>query len=173
MRSTMALPEFSDLLRTHAGLIQKVARAYCRDATDREDVTQEICAQLWRSRDRFDDRQRLATWVYRVAFNVAISFHRRERRHRGGRVPVDGLLAPEPGRDDDRTELLWRCLDELGALDKALVLLWLDGNDHASTAAVLGMTTTNVGTRLGRAKDRLRAAYSALTPNDMANDDAR
>jgi RNA polymerase sigma-70 factor (ECF subfamily) len=165
----MPLPEFPELLRTHAGLIHKVARAYCRDATDRQDVVQEICAQLWRSRDSFDERQRLSTWIYRVALNVAISFHRRERRHRVAHVPCDGLLAPfDIDAGDDRLALLWRCLDALGALDKALMLLWLDGNDHATTAAVLGLTVTNVGTRLARAKDKLRAAYAAQTPNDEA-----
>ena len=170
----MALPEFHELLRTHAGLIHKVARAYCRDATDREDVVQEIGAQLWRTRERFDASQRLSTWVYRVALNVAISFHRRERRHRGPRASVDGLLAPaDAAVEDDRIALLWRCLDDLGALDKALLLLWLDGNDHATAAAVLGLTVTNVGTRLARAKDKLRAAYSAHTPNDEENDNAR
>ncbi len=86
---------FSDLLRRHGGLIAKVAYAYCRDATDRDDVVQEIAVQLW------------------------------------------------------------RCLDGMAALDKALVLLWLDGNDHATTADVLGISVSNVGTKLARIKERL------------------
>jgi RNA polymerase sigma-70 factor (ECF subfamily) len=39
-----------------AGLIHKVAYAYCRNATDRDDVIQEITIQLWRSRHRYDAR---------------------------------------------------------------------------------------------------------------------
>jgi RNA polymerase sigma factor (sigma-70 family) len=161
----MDATRFTELVRRHAGLIHKIARAYCRDAADREDVVQEIAAQLWRARARYDERFGETTWIYRIALNVAISFHRRERRHRERRQPTDAHLitvaapaAVEPGED---VQLLLRCIDELGALDKALVLLYLDGNDHATTADVLGISVSNVGTKLGRIKDRLRVALEA------------
>ncbi|MCA9679675.1 MAG: sigma-70 family RNA polymerase sigma factor [Kofleriaceae bacterium] len=150
-----------DLLRRHAGLIHKIAYAYCRDATDREDVIQEIAVQLWRSRDRYDPRFRETTWIYRIALNVAISFHRRERRHRGGEPLDEHLLVVEPVEPGDDVRLLLGCIDALAPLDKALVLLYLDGNDHGSIAEVLGISTSNVGTKLGRIKQRLRAALAA------------
>ena len=75
---------FTDLFRRHAGLIHKIAYAYCRDATDREDVVQEIAVQIWRSWHRYDGSFKESTWIYRIALNVAISFHRRERRHQHG-----------------------------------------------------------------------------------------
>ena len=159
----MDATELTDLIQRHARLIHKVAYAYCRDATDREDVVQETLVQLWRSRDRYDERYRQATWIYRIALNVAISFQRRERRHREGRLSSDEHLitiaaAPEaePGED---VQLLLRCIDDLSALDKALVLLYLDGNDHASIADVLGISVSNVGTKLSRIKDKLRVAF--------------
>lgn len=153
--------EFTDFLRRHARLIHKVAYAYCRDATDREDLIQEIALQLWRSRDRYDTRFRETTWLYRIAVNVSISFHRRGRRHRDRSVPIDphaiAIATPmgEPGAD---VRLLWRCIDDLGAFDKALVVLHLDGNDYASIADVLGISVTNVGTKLSRLKTKLRVA---------------
>lgn len=154
----MDATEFTDLLRRHAGLIHKIAYAYCRNATDREDVVQEIAVQLWRSRERYDERYRQTTWIYRIAINVAISFYRRERRHRERGLPIEGAVEPvEPGGD---VQLLLRCIDDLGALEKALVLLYLDGNDHASIAEVLGISVSNVGTKLGRIKDKLRAALA-------------
>ncbi len=159
----MEAPQFTDLIRRHAKLIHKIAGSYCRDAADREDVVQEIAVQLWRSRDRYDERYRQTTWVYRIALNVAISFQRRERRHREGRLSTDEHLitivaAPEvaPGED---VQLLLRCIDDLGGLDKALVLLYLDGNDHESIADVLGISVSNVGTKLLRIKNRLRVAF--------------
>jgi len=156
----MDAPRFTELLRRNAGLIQRVAYAYCRDAADREDVVQEVAGQLWRSRARFDEARRESTWVYRVALNVAISFQRRERRHRERREPVEEQLiavaeVPEPGEDVQR---LLRCIEELGPLERALVLLHLDGNDHASMADVLGISVSNVGTKLSRIKERLRVA---------------
>ena len=159
----MQTPELTDLVRRNAKLIHKIASAYCRDAADREDVIQEIAVQLWRSRDRYDERFRETTWIYRIALNVAISFQRRERRHREGRVGGDEHLIhvaalPEPELDEDM-QLLQRCIDDLGALDKALVLLYLDGNDHATIAEVLGISVSNVGTKLLRIKARLRVAF--------------
>ena len=161
----MDATEFTDLLRRHAGLIHKIAYAYCRSATDREDVVQEIAVQLWRSRDRYDERYRHTTWIYRIALNVAISFYRRERRHREGGQPIEieeaALVAIEPVEPTLDVRLLLRCIDDLGALEKALVLLYLDGNDHAAIAEVLGISVSNVGTKLGRIKQKLRAAFEA------------
>ncbi len=158
----METSQLTDLIRRHARLIHRIAFAYCRDATDRQDVVQEIAVQLWRSRDRYDERFAETTWIYRIALNVAISFQRRERRHRERRLPVDVhaiAIAAEPeAQPDENVALLLRCIDELGALDKALVLLSLDGNDHASIADVLGISVSNVGTKLQRIKDRLRVA---------------
>src|SRR4051812_6534661 len=89
MGRAMESNEFTALVRRHAALIHKIAYAYCRDATDREDLVQEIAVQLWRSRERYDERYRHTTWIYRIALNVAISFYRRERRHRDHRSPID------------------------------------------------------------------------------------
>ena len=158
----MEASPFTDLLRQHAGLIHKIAYAYCPDAADREDVLQEIAVQLWRSCERYDERFRQTTWVYRIALNVAISFQRRERRHRERRLASDAHLITvaavpqvEPSED---VQLLLRCIDGLGALDKALVLLYLDGNEHVSIADVLGISVSNVGTKLHRIKQKLRVA---------------
>src|SRR5262249_29526801 len=139
-RAAMQAPEFTDLVRRHAGLIHRVAYAYCRDAADREDVVQEIAVQLWRSRERYDERFRETTWIYRIALNVAISFHRRERRHRERKLPLEELplAVAEPAEPGEDVQLLLRCIDDLSALERALVLLYLDGNDHASIAEVLG-----------------------------------
>lgn len=158
----MDTAEFTELLRRHAGLIHKVAYAYCRNVTDREDVVQEIVVQLWRSRGRYDERYRHTTWIYRIALNVAISFYRRERRHRDRAEQLDEQrFVIEPAEPSEDAQRLFASIDELGALEKALVLLYLDGNDHAAIADVLGISVSNVGTKLGRIKDTLRASLGA------------
>src|SRR5262245_40973433 len=110
----MDATRFSDLIRRNASLIQKVAYAYCRDATDREDVVQEIAMQLWRVRDRYDARWKETTWVYRIALNVAISFHRRERRHRERRESIDHeaitIAVGSEGEPGEDVRLLLRCI---------------------------------------------------------------
>ena len=98
---------------------------------------------------------------------MAISFHRRERRHREHQLPIDvhaitiaATAEAEPGED---VQLLLRCIDDLSALDRALVLLYLDENDHTTIADVLGISVSNVGTKLGRIKERLRVAFEERT----------
>lgn len=162
----LAPDQFAALLRQYGGLIHKVALAYCRNATDREDVVQEIATQLWRAWETYDPSLKATTWVYRIALNVAISFYRRERRHRDGRQPIEDHLIAVPGETtapSEEVQRLLRCIEDLGATDKALVLLYLDGNDYASIGDVLGLTPTNVGTKLHRIKGKLRAAFDART----------
>jgi RNA polymerase sigma factor (sigma-70 family) len=65
-------------LDAHRRILSKVARSYCRLPADREDLVQEIVVQLWRSYSRFDGRSKFSTWMYKVALNVAISYHRSE-----------------------------------------------------------------------------------------------
>lgn len=164
------------LIQRHAGLIHKIALAYCRDGTDREDVVQEIAVNLWRAWPRYDGRHRETTWIYRIALNVAISFHRRERRHRAGRQALDDsaaalAFAPEAAPPSGDVALLLRCIGELAPLERALVLLDLDGNDHATIADVLGISVSNVGTKLWRVRNRLRAALGRCTAQPLQEDE--
>src|SRR3569833_2876287 len=71
---------FVELFAKHGGIVGKIARAYARTAADREELAQEIAAQVWRSYPRFDPAvAKFSTWLYRVALNVAISYGRRVR----------------------------------------------------------------------------------------------
>ncbi|MFO1053248.1 MAG: sigma-70 family RNA polymerase sigma factor [Planctomycetota bacterium] len=153
-----------ELIARHSRLIRHVACAWCRDATDREDVVQEVLVQLWRSAERYDPRFAETTWVYRIALNVAISFHRRESRHRVRRTTLDDAAdrMPEPAASEEgeRVERLRAALDRLPAIEKALVLLHLDGNDHSTIADVMGISVSNVGTRLARIRNKLRDRLS-------------
>ncbi|HMP79163.1 MAG TPA: RNA polymerase sigma factor [Pirellulaceae bacterium] len=158
----MDINEFTELLRRHAGLIHKIAYAYCRNVSDREDVVQEIAMQLWRSRERYEKRFKETTWIYRISINVAISLHRREGRHTRRRQPFRGdaiaVVAPTE-TPDHNLDLIMQCIDGLGDLDKGLVMLYLDGCDHASISEVLGISVSNVGTKLQRIKNKLRTEF--------------
>lgn len=155
---------FEGLLREHRKIVLKVAGVYAHGA-DRDDLAQEIAAQLWRSFGSYDEtRAKFSTWMYRIALNVAISHSRRQRgdpvargepleeRHLdtigGGQVPV------EP---DTRIDQMMAFIGELDPLNRALVLLYLEDRSYAEIADVLGITETNVATKLGRIKQKLRS----------------
>lgn len=154
---------FLALLEEHKRILFKVASLYCKNPEDRRDLTQEIIVQLWRSFDRFDEQYRFSTWMYRVAMNVAISFYRSESRRTRDAVPVEesilDIAAPEPETDDIR--LLCQFIGGLDELNKALIILYLDGNSHDTIAEILGISATNVATKIGRIKQRLRRDFDA------------
>jgi RNA polymerase sigma-70 factor (ECF subfamily) len=153
---------FVALLEEHRKILFKVAGAYCPNPEDRRDLVQEMTAQLWRAFPRYDERFRFSTWMYRIALNVAISFSRRQSVRARHAAPAGVELleasadvsAAAPGDEDLR--LLDRFLGGLEALDRALLLLYLDGNRYDAIAGVLGISETNVGTKLNRIKERLR-----------------
>jgi RNA polymerase sigma-70 factor (ECF subfamily) len=168
----MAAPErqrrFEPLLREHQRIIFKVAGAYAHSAHDRDDLAQEIAAQLWRSFGSFDEsRAKFTTWMYRVALNVAIS-HARSAKHFGAEhlEPLNDVhletVAGENGayseaiERDERLAVLHTFISQLDALNRALVLLYLEDRSYAEIADVLGITETNVATKLNRIKQKLR-----------------
>ena len=148
-----------DLLNSHQKILYKVANTYCWNASDRQDLVQEITIQLWRSYPGFDGRCRFSTWMYRIALNVAISFVRqataRDRHVLSGEEHLPDI-ADDAGQPSAELQFLHTFIRTLGGLDKALLLLYLDGNSHQEIAEILGITATNVATKIGRLKARLR-----------------
>lgn len=162
MTDALVRERFSALLAEHRGRIHKVAITYAVSREDSEDLAQEILVQLWRSFGRYDPRRPFATWMYRVALNVAISHVRRATRRPQavappGELPLD---PPDPrstaGDPDDRIPILQRLMDSLDELDRALLLLYLEERSYREIADILGLTESNVGTKLNRLRQRLR-----------------
>jgi RNA polymerase sigma-70 factor (ECF subfamily) len=157
-----AAAQFGALLERHRGIVLKVASTYCRNQADRDDLAQEIAVQLWRSFPRFDPARTFSTWMYRIALNVAISFIRSRHVRDRHSVPLDERVhdtTDERRTDteaDERTTLLYALIDRLDPLNRALLLLYLDERSHREIADVLGITETNVATKIGRLKQRLR-----------------
>ena len=150
---------FEELLAQHAGILRKVSNAYCRDQLEREDLVQEIVLQLWRSFRRYDPALRFSTWMYRIAMNVAIS-HYRARRATAQPVALDEVTEVAADRADaDDTRLLYDLIRELDELNRALIVLYLDGHSHTEISAILGLTPSNAATRVNRIKERLRNRY--------------
>lgn len=162
MATTAPQDRFQALLDEHKKVLYKVAVSYCRNPADRPDLVQEIVVQLWRSFGRYDERHRFSTWMYRIALNVAISFYRTETRRTRDTVSAEESIleiaadGSEAEEADESLRLLHASIARLDELDRALVLLYLDGNRYDTIAEILGISATNVGTKLGRIKQKLR-----------------
>lgn len=154
---------FAELLQRHRGIVFKVAGSYARDPHDRDDLAQEIAAQLWRAWPKYDPARSFSTWMYRIALNVAISHLRSETHRRHHAVPLDDALhdvAIDDAADTDTAEglrILQRFIATLDPLDRALLLLYLDERSTREMAEVLGISESNVTTKISRLKQRIRA----------------
>jgi RNA polymerase sigma-70 factor (ECF subfamily) len=165
MKASGCSKQFSELLERHRGIVFKVANSYCRNPADRADLAQEIATQAWRAFSSFDSNRAFSTWMYRIALNVAISFTRSRRLRERHTVALDEAYDVPDSSDggdeaEDRARLLNRFMAELDQLDRALLVLYLDEHSYREIAGVLGITETNVATKLSRLKQRFANRFS-------------
>jgi RNA polymerase sigma-70 factor (ECF subfamily) len=150
---------FCQLLAEHGKIVLKVANTYAFEFEDRRDLVQEIHAQLWRAFPSYDGIRPFSTWMYRVSLNVAVSHVRSERARGQKPVPLDDDI-PDPSTTNElgeRMDFLSRFIERQGKLDRALLLLYLEERSYLEISEILGISETNVATKVGRLKQRARA----------------
>lgn len=169
----MNLPTLEDrfvaLIRDHKKLIYKACHSYTTTKDDFKDLEQEIIVQLWKAFPRYNPAYKLSTWMYKIALNTAISFYRKEKR-RPHHDRLEGHIVEmiaDPASEQDaegeqHIQALHGFIQNLGEMNKALMLLYLDGNSYAEIADVLGISETNVATKISRIKIMLKKHFSNL-----------
>ena len=148
---------FVALLNEHRGIIKNVCWLYGAGA-DRQDLFQDIVYQLWRSYPSFQGHSKGSTWVYRVALNTALS-SLRKRYGRPDHAPLSdaaGVAARAEAGADERHAVVQDAIRELGAVERAIVMLWLDDLPYRNIAGILGISEVNVGVKLNRIKRKLQ-----------------
>ena len=161
---------FQALFEQHQKIVFKVASTYCRNAEDRRDLAQEITAQLWRAFPRYDPGRAFTTWMYRIALNVAISFARKAGRRVIQAVSLDQNAAEPIGETAGARELekqmatLRQVIDRLDDLSRALLILYMEEHSYREIADVLGISETNVATKISRLKQRIRKEVGPSKP---------
>jgi RNA polymerase sigma factor (sigma-70 family) len=153
--------KFISIVKDNQQLIYKICRTYCNNSELRKDLEQEILVQLWKSLPRFDGRVKISTWIYRVALNTAFLFHRNESKHKENKVDIDNSVFSiaetiDATEFDEKIEKLYQFIYTLDDLDKALMMLYLEESKYKEIAEILGITETNVATKIGRIKNKLK-----------------
>jgi RNA polymerase sigma factor (sigma-70 family) len=158
---------FQEIIEQHKGILFKVARAYCPDEEDRQDLIQEMMIQIWQSIHKYNNQYKISTWLYRISLNVAISFYRKNSTRAKKYTELNEQMSETPIEDKSENErqlnLLEQFISELKEIDKALMILYLEDKSHTEITEILGMSVSNVGTKIARIKDKLKTRFSQLT----------
>lgn len=153
--------QFMDMLEQHIGIILKISGAYAYTQEDRKDLMQDIILELWKSLKRYNGSCKMSTWIYRISLNISMNYKRKQNNT----FVIASLsdfkekeIASWVDKQNDLSELeiLYSCINELSEINKAIILLYLDGNSHEEISDITGITKTNVGTRISRIKSELR-----------------
>ena len=146
-------------IKNNEGIIYKIASVYTNNMDDKNDLIQEIIYQLWKSYDSFNQKSSLSTWIYRVALNVAI-YQLKVSKKRVLTVPIEKQILNyqeiENNESEEKWQLFRRQISNLNLLDKAIITLYLDNNSYDTIAEIIGISSSNVGTKLSRIKEKLK-----------------
>lgn len=159
---------FIGVLKENKRILYKVIYSYCHSSEDRKDLEQEIIIQLWKSLGHYKKEFKLSTWIYRIALNVAISHYRRDFKRKKASTPYDGAIFQIAEEEDfaeehlSKTELLYRFINQLDEFNKAIIILYLEDKSYKEISEIIGLTETNVGTKINRIKKKLKESISTV-----------
>ena len=143
----------------YAGIIIKICRAYTNTQEDFEDYYQEVCLQIWRSRDNFREESEWSTWIYRLSLNVCLTLLKKKKTN--DQHFTSDSLPPEATVDnhafaDESINQLYDAIRKLSEIDRAVILLYLEERSYQEIADIIGTNPNNIGVRIKRIKERLQ-----------------
>ena len=156
--------QFLELLENNKKLVFKIANVYGKNDEEIKDLVQEITLQLWKSFPDYNPEFAVSTWIYRIALNVSISFYRKEKSRKKLHQNFEQeahILYWEEQTFDDKSKQLYQFIGQLKAFEKALIVLYLEGKKNSEIADIMGISATNVSTKLNRIKTKLSNNFKA------------
>jgi len=158
---------FLEAIEQNKGIIYKIAAIYSNDQQDKNDLVQEIIYQLWKSFDSFQKKSSLSTWIYRVTMNVGI-YHLKSSKKRVKTVELteEALDYRQESSADEEEKLAilkWH-LQQLSPLDKGIILLYLENKSYEEIAGIVGLSPTNIGTKIYRIREKLKNKITKNLP---------
>ena len=147
----------------YAAIIIKICRAYTDTQEDFEDYYQEVCLQIWRSKDNFKEQSAWSTWIYRLSLNVCLTFLKKKKnnkQHAPSELLPDEVLVDSRAFDDESLNQLYGAIRQLSEIDRGVILLYLEEKSYQEIADIIGTNTNNIGVRITRIKERLKKLLS-------------
>lgn len=150
---------FLSKINQHKAIIHKISKMYMDNVAHQQDLFQEIVLQLWKSYPSFKGNSKFSTWMYRVALNTALVYFKKEKKN-VYQVPLDENIdiidVNENNLKEEKLAYLYKAVQELSDIEKALVFLFLENQTHKEIAENLGITEVNARVKLSRTKEKLQ-----------------
>lgn len=158
--------EFVQLINKNRGILYKIARIYTDNLADREDLVQEMLLHLWKNFAGFEGRSAFSTWMYRVALNTAITFIRKAQKRplltNDAEAAWQHVADETSSGRDEKTELLYKAVQHLNSIEKALIFFYLEGLPHREIGLQLGITDNNARVKLNRTCTKLQGIINKM-----------
>ncbi|MEM7185797.1 MAG: RNA polymerase sigma factor [Bacteroidota bacterium] len=142
-----------------SGIIIKICRAYTNSQEDFEDYYQEVCLQIWKSRENFRGDSEWSTWIYRLSLNVCLTLLKKRksngRQFSSDRLP-DEAMEDSTAFESESLNVLYDAIRQLSEIDRGVILLYLEEKSYQEIAHIIGTNANNVGVRIKRIKERLK-----------------
>lgn len=154
---------FTALVTEYQRVIYKVCYMYATDEYTLEELYQETVISLWKAFPQFRGCSKVSTWVYRIAMNTCISYFRKSSI-RPVTIPITFHIETTLTDDSEQNiylRELYRMISQLGKLDRALILLWLEEKSYQEIADIMGITKSNVAVKINRVKEKLKRMSNA------------
>jgi RNA polymerase sigma factor (sigma-70 family) len=152
--------KFIEIIHENEGLIYKVAKMYSNSIEDEQDLYQDIIYQLWKSFASFKNESKITTWMYRIALNTSIHYLDKGKK-KAHQVPMEDAFLNKPEIIDDskqeQHDMMFAQIKKLNDIEKGIIFLYFEGKSYDEIAVITGFTATNIGTRLGRIKQKIMA----------------
>jgi len=165
-QTTLQDAQYREAIHLHGASLSRLVCGYEKDATRRQDLTQEVHLALWKSFEIFDKRCALQTWMYRIAHNVAIRHMMNNKRIRLHELHALEELPEIASQDenslrtkDEHLQRLFNLIEQLKPLDRQVILLYLEAQDARAISEITGLSSENVATKIHRIKKLLQAMF--------------
>jgi len=150
---------YKQYILPYSGIIIKICRAYTNTQEDFEDYYQEVCLQIWRSKNNFKNQSEWSTWIYRLCLNVCLTLLKKKKNNK--QHQVSEYILPESIEEnrafaDESLHQLYEAIKQLSEIDRAVILLYLEEKSDQDIAEIMGTNANNVGVRIKRIKQRLK-----------------
>lgn len=157
--------KYIQILNENKWVLYKVINTYCKNPEDRKDLEQEILIQLWKSFESYKSQYKISTWIYKIAMNVSISFYRNNinRKSRTSSISESIFQVADQIDNsvyvDEERKFLNDFINQLDEFNKEILVLYLDNLSYKEIAEIVGITESNVGTKINRIKNKLQENY--------------